>query len=149
MLEVHEITVAKGAAAALAQPPQKLLVLDMPGHRSDPRCLAFSADSGMMATGDSSSLKVWSTETRKCIRSVDDLASGTGSGSEAACVSLSWLPGDRHVCVGTKQGELLLVDLASGRVTFRNPTVGAGPQPPVHPPPTPPIHTPAHLKYEY
>jgi len=164
-LEVHQVSVlaqsssasastpaaAGGTAAAAPPPPQKLLRLDLPGHRSDPKAIAFSGDASLLASVAAGSLKVWSPETRQCLRSLDDLgqsprfkalgweaphdnsstvgpaknpnASGGGGSVGAAAavtaVCVLWLPGDQWLVVGTREGSLLLCDLASGSVAVR------------------------------
>ena len=168
-LEVHQVSVlalssasastpaasAAAAAAAAPPPPQKLLRLDLPGHRSDPKAIAFSGDASLLASVAAGSLKVWSPETRQCLRSLDDLgqsprfkalgweaphdtssmvgptaknpnaSGGGGSGSSvgaaaaATAVCVLWLTGDQWLVVGTREGSLLLCDLASGSVAVR------------------------------
>ena len=139
-VEVHEISVAgtvskskkgkgkneaDGQAKAsgtdrVLQAPQKVFRLDLPGHRTDAKCLSFSSDATMLASVAVGSVKVWSTETRKCLRSIDDLdsmPSATASmRSGLTCMCLAWLSGDSHLAVGCKEGNLLLIDLASGAI---------------------------------
>ena len=84
-------------------------------------------------------MKVWSAETRKCIRSIDDLtaplraagelrderallkanAPAVASAAPTTAMCVCWLPGDGYLAVGTKEGELLLVDLGSGLISER------------------------------
>ena len=101
-LEVHSVTTGgeeKGVS-------HKLLVVDGLGHRSDVRALSLSSDDSMLASTCTSVLKVWNTRTQHCVRT-----SQVGSG---LCVAFG--PADQHVIVGTKEGKLVLVELASGDI---------------------------------
>jgi U3 small nucleolar RNA-associated protein 12 len=49
-------------------------------------------------------VQVWNARTRQCIRT-------TVIGFGLCC---AFAPGDRHLLVGTKEGRLQVVDLASG-----------------------------------
>ena len=79
------------------------LSVDMPGHRSDIRCLAISSDDRMLASASQGSLKIWNLRTNSCIRTLDC--------SYALC--MSFLPGDKIVIVGTRDGKLEIFDVAS------------------------------------
>ncbi|CAI9538088.1 unnamed protein product [Staurois parvus] len=74
------------------------------GHRSDVRTLAFSSDNIAVLSASAESVRVWNRSTLQCIRSMT---------CEYALSSL-FVPGDRHVIVGTKSGKLQLFDLSSG-----------------------------------
>ncbi|CAM9221958.1 unnamed protein product [Choristocarpus tenellus] len=82
----------------------RLAVLDMHGHRSDVRALAVSSDDTLVASVSHGLAKVWSSRTKHCIRSVP-----CGFG-----LSVVFAPGDRHLLIGTKEGSLQVIDLASG-----------------------------------
>lgn len=101
-LEVYNLP-PPASSKAPAVEPIKLLTLDLPGHRSDVRCLAVSSDDQLIASASHGTLKLWNVKTTKCVRTMD-------CGYAICC---SFLPGDRHIVVGTKSGELLLYDLSS------------------------------------
>ncbi|GAA5856650.1 hypothetical protein JCM8547_005912 [Rhodosporidiobolus lusitaniae] len=101
-LEVYHLP-PPASSKAPAVEPTKLLTLDLPGHRSDVRCLAVSSDDQLVASASHGSLKLWNVKTTKCVRTME-------CGYAICC---SFLPGDRHIVVGTKSGELLLYDLSS------------------------------------
>ncbi|GAA5891359.1 hypothetical protein JCM8208_002599 [Rhodotorula glutinis] len=101
-LEVYNLP-PPASSKAPAVEPVKMLTLDLPGHRSDVRCLAVSSDDQLIASASHGSLKLWNVKTTKCVRTMD-------CGYAICC---SFLPGDRHIVVGTKSGELLLYDLSS------------------------------------
>lgn len=107
---------------------EKLSSLESPGHRADIRSLALSsADEMLLSTSRgthhlpnivmSSSdgthtnffttdlVKVWNVNTRTCIRTIE---SGYG-------ICGLFVPGDRHVVIGTKTGKIEIYDLQSAR----------------------------------
>ena len=74
----------------------RLSVLDLQGHRSDVRAVAVSSDGAMVASVSHGLAKAWSSRTRQCVRS-----SPCGYG-----LTVVFAPGDRHLLVGTKEGNL-------------------------------------------
>ncbi|KAK3330816.1 hypothetical protein B0H66DRAFT_635806 [Apodospora peruviana] len=81
----------------------KALAVELPGHRTDVRALSISSDDKMLASAANGSLKIWNIKTQTCIRTFD-------CGYAVCC---AFLPGDKVVVVGTKDGELQLYDVAS------------------------------------
>src|SRR5690606_14201289 len=81
----------------------KALAVELPGHRTDIRALPISSDDKMLASAANGSLKIWNIKTNTCIRTFE-------CGYALCC---SFLPGDKVVVVGTKEGELQLYDVAS------------------------------------
>ncbi|KAI9207367.1 WD40-repeat-containing domain protein [Polychytrium aggregatum] len=87
-----------------AEEPTKLTSsIEIQGHRSDIRTLALSTDDDLLVSGSNSGIKIWNTLTQKCVQTL-------GSGY-ALCSA--FVPGNKHVVIGTKTGELELFDLAS------------------------------------
>ncbi|TPX36245.1 hypothetical protein SmJEL517_g01588 [Synchytrium microbalum] len=84
-------------------PTQLVTAIDLSGHRSDVRCLALSSDDQMIASASSDCIKIWSVATGQCLKSMD--------AGYALCAS--FLPGNKHIIIGTKTGELELYDLGS------------------------------------
>lgn len=83
---------------------ERQVVLSQQGHRSDVRAVALSSDDSMLASASNGMVKVWNARTGQCIRT---LACGFG-------LCTAFLPGDRHLAVGTKEGTLTVFDLGSG-----------------------------------
>jgi U3 small nucleolar RNA-associated protein 12 len=81
----------------------KALAVELAGHRTDIRSLAISSDDKMLASAANGSLKIWNIRTQTCIRTFD-------CGYTLCC---AFLPGDKVVVVGTKEGDLQLYDVAS------------------------------------
>ncbi|XP_069801249.1 WD repeat-containing protein 3 [Dendropsophus ebraccatus] len=78
--------------------------LTLGGHRSDVRTVAFSSDNIAVLSASAESVKIWNRATLQCIRTM---------ACDYALCSI-FVPGDRHIIVGTKSGKLQLFDLASG-----------------------------------
>lgn len=75
----------------------------LPGHRADVRSLCLTSDDRLLASAANGSLKIWNMKTTACIRTMD-------------CpnpVCTTFLPGDRHIAVGTKTGDILVYDVSS------------------------------------
>lgn len=85
-LEVYNLP-PPASSKAPAVETIKLLSLDLPGHRSDVRCLAVSSDDQLIASASHGTLKLWNVKTTRCVRTMD-------CGYAICC---SFLPGDRHV----------------------------------------------------
>jgi U3 small nucleolar RNA-associated protein 12 len=81
----------------------KAFSVEIPGHRADIRALSLSSDDKMLASASNGLLKVWNVKTQTCIRTFE-------CGYALCC---SFLPGDKVIVVGTKNGELQLFDVAS------------------------------------
>lgn len=79
------------------------LAVDIPGHRTDIRSLALSSDDRMLASASNGSLKIWNVRTQSCLRTLDCGYS----------LCSSFLPGDKIVVVGNRDGELEVFDIAS------------------------------------
>lgn len=87
------------------EPPEytRPFAVDLPGHRTDIRSLTLSSDDRMLASASNGTLKIWNVRTGSCIRTLDC--------GYALCVS--FLPGDKIVVVGNRNGELELFDITS------------------------------------
>lgn len=77
--------------------------VDRPGHRTDVRSLALSSDDRMLASACNGSLKIWNVRTQSCIRTLEC--------GYALCAT--FLPGDKIVVVGNRNGELEIFDITS------------------------------------
>ncbi|KIR53961.1 U3 small nucleolar RNA-associated protein 12 [Cryptococcus gattii Ru294] len=83
--------------------PTKTHSIELPGHRQDIRTISISSDDQVIASASSGTLKLWNARTTACIRTMEC--------GYALCST--FLPGDRHVVIGTKAGELMLYDVAA------------------------------------
>ena len=75
----------------------------LPGHRAEIRTLAVSSDDEMLLSAGHGGAKVWNVRTGNVIRSWDC--------GFALCSA--FLPGDKIIALGTKEGKLELYDLPS------------------------------------
>ncbi|KAI8983108.1 WD40-repeat-containing domain protein [Pilobolus umbonatus] len=102
-VESYAIPISNNKNEEQAQESSRLYSIDMPGHRSDIRTLTLSSDDELLASASNNSLKIWNIKTRTCIRSIDC--------GFALCST--FLPGNKHILIGTKTGELELYDIGS------------------------------------
>lgn len=102
-LELFDITGSDKKKAAEPLDYSRTLSVDMPGHRSDIRCIALSSDDRMLATASHGSLKIWNTRTQSCLRTLDC--------GYALC--MTFLPGDKIIVIGTREGTLEVFDIAA------------------------------------
>lgn len=104
---------AKSKKAKSDEVPEhdRLFSVDLPGHRDPIRSISLSSDDRMLATASNGTLKIWNTRTQSCLRTLEC--------SNATCCS--FVPGDKIVIVGTKDGDLQLFDIASSALieTFK------------------------------
>ncbi|CAB0008563.1 unnamed protein product [Nesidiocoris tenuis] len=80
--------------------------LVQPGHQGEVRAVAFSSDNLAIASVGADAIKIWNRVSLSCLRTVLT--------DYALCVC--FVPGDRHVIVGLKNGSVLVVDLSTGEV---------------------------------
>ncbi|KAL5264853.1 hypothetical protein ACHWQZ_G005807 [Mnemiopsis leidyi] len=83
---------------------QPTTTVELPGHRSDIRAVRFTSDSSRVLSVSDGMAKLWSCKTQHCIATVE-----CGNGM---CAVMA--PGDQYAVVGTKKGEVQLLDLVSG-----------------------------------
>ncbi|KAF8665632.1 hypothetical protein AX16_000087 [Volvariella volvacea WC 439] len=101
-LEVYNVPPPSKSKEELPE-ARRIYSLDIPGHRTDVRTLSLSSDDRILASASNGSLKIWNMKTTSCIRTMDC----------GYAICSAFLPGDRHLAVGTKAGEILVYDLAS------------------------------------
>jgi len=104
-LEVYSLPVVEKKRSKGDEKPEysRSLSVELPGHRNVIRAMALSSDDRMLASASNGSLKIWNVRTRSCIRTFDC----------AYAICCAFLPGDKIVVVGTREGELELFDIAS------------------------------------
>ena len=76
------------------------------GHRTDVRAICFSSDNLAFATASGDSVKLWNRPTLACLRTVEC----------GYALTATFVPGDRHLIVGLKDGRMLVIDIASGDI---------------------------------
>ncbi|KAG6578194.1 WD repeat-containing protein 3 [Phytophthora cinnamomi] len=100
------------SAATLEDRYGKSHALTLSGHRSDVRQVAISSDDQLILSLSGASVKIWNARSLQCIRTLSDGLS--------LALSAVFAPGNMHVVVGTKLGQLLLFDLNSGECIWKD-----------------------------
>ena len=103
LIDVYEVPKKAKTKSDAAPEYSRMYSVEFAGHRNDVRALALSSDDRMVASASSGGLKVWNTKTQSCLRTLE-------CGYALSC---SFLPGDKIVLVGTKDGTLELFDIAA------------------------------------
>eukprot|EP00986_Skeletonema_menzelii_P011964 scaffold6338_cov152-Skeletonema_menzelii.AAC.8 len=114
-LEVHSLPKpSKNTQVAVTS--EKVSVLDMYGHPTGIRSVSLSSEDSMACTVSKNVVKIWNVSSRSCLRSIAASSSGNTS---CYCLCAAFLPGNMHVVLGTREGHLLLIDVASGDIVYR------------------------------
>jgi U3 small nucleolar RNA-associated protein 12 len=103
LIDVFEIPQRSKSKSEEAPDYNRTLSVELSGHRNDVRALALSSDDRMLASASSGGLKVWNVKTQSCLRTLE-------CGYALCC---AFLPGDKIVVVGTKDGDIELYDIAA------------------------------------
>lgn len=82
---------------------RRVSTIELAGHRSDIRSVNFSSDDSLLMSTSSDMVKVWNFRSMQCIRTIP---SGYG-------LCGVFVPGNRHIVIGTKEGHLELYGLSS------------------------------------
>ncbi|KAF2001142.1 WD40 repeat-like protein [Amniculicola lignicola CBS 123094] len=109
LIDVYEISRKSKTKSDEAPEYNRTLSVELSGHRNDVRALALSSDDRMLASASSGGLKVWNVRTQNCLRTLE-------CGYALCC---AFLPGDKIVLVGTKEGHLELFDIAASSLLDR------------------------------
>jgi len=91
--------------------------LDMYGHPTGIRSIALSSDDILACTVSKNIAKIWNVGNRSCLRSLPLASVSTKKQGSYGLCSV-FLPGDTHVVVGTREGYLMIVDIASGDIVY-------------------------------
>lgn len=108
-LELFDVTLSEARKKSKgSEPPEysRVFSVDTPGHRADIRCLALSSDDRMLASACHGSLKIWNVKTQSCLRTLEC--------GYALCAT--FLPGDKIVVIGTREGTLEVFDIAASNL---------------------------------
>eukprot|EP00762_Andalucia_godoyi_P004663 ANDGO_03642.mRNA.1 WD repeat-containing protein 3 homolog len=108
----NKIDVCSVAVDSLPQVAAAEAPIERLGHRSDVRAIAFSNESTFVISTDSSNIMVWAFPSFS-VSSVVELP------DNAYPLSLVVLKGDRYAAIGTKEGDILLLDLNTLEFTDR------------------------------
>jgi U3 small nucleolar RNA-associated protein 12 len=103
LIDVYEIPQRSKTKSEEAPDYSRTLSVELPGHRNDVRALALSSDDRMLASASSGGLKIWNVKTQNCLRTLE-------CGYALCC---AFLPGDKIVVIGTKDGDIEMYDIAA------------------------------------
>jgi U3 small nucleolar RNA-associated protein 12 len=103
LIDIYEIPQKSKTKTEEAPDYNRTLSVELAGHRNDIRALALSSDDRMLASASSGGLKIWNVRTQNCLRTLE-------CGYALCC---AFLPGDKIVVVGTKDGDIELYDIAA------------------------------------
>ncbi|OYD06040.1 hypothetical protein CHM34_18455, partial [Paludifilum halophilum] len=103
LIDVYEIPQRSKTKSEAAPEYSRTLSVELSAHRNDVRALALSSDDRMLASASSGGLKIWNVKTQNCLRTLE-------CGYALCC---AFLPGDKIVVVGTKDGDIELYDIAA------------------------------------
>lgn len=117
-LEVHSLPKPSKKALGAPVTAEKMSSLDMYGHPTGIRSVSLSSEDAMACTISKSVVKIWNVENRSCLRSLTAAPSGS-KGASYYCLCSAFLPGNTHVVLGTREGHLILMDVASGDIVYR------------------------------
>lgn len=110
-LEVHSIVKGKETPVYTSE---QSLVLDGYGHPTGIRSVSLSSDDHLACTVSKNSTKIWNVHRRSLVQTLTPSLRGSKTGPYGLCVA--FLPGNTLVVMGTREGHLLLIDIASGDV---------------------------------
>jgi U3 small nucleolar RNA-associated protein 12 len=96
---------------------EKLNTMDFYGHPTGIRSIAISSDDRLACTVSKNVTKIWNVASRTCIQSLSP-AGKKAKGANSYGLCTAFLPGNTHVAVGTREGHLLLIDIAAGEVVY-------------------------------
>ncbi|KAJ8683692.1 hypothetical protein QAD02_019484 [Eretmocerus hayati] len=100
-IELHSLSVAGDSTES-----KLLRSVSSHGHRTAVRAVCFSSDNLAFATASKESVKLWNRPTLSCLRTVDCKRP----------LSLTFVPGDRHLIAGLADGKILIIDIATGDI---------------------------------
>ncbi|ORY19373.1 WD40-repeat-containing domain protein [Clohesyomyces aquaticus] len=103
LVDIYEVSQKSKTKSEDAPEYSRTMSVELAGHRNDIRAVALSSDDRMLASASSGGLKIWNVRTQNCLRTLE-------CGYALCC---AFLPGDKIVVVGTKEGDIELFDIAA------------------------------------
>lgn len=116
-LSTNSLEIYKINNPSTPEPISLAYSITLPGHRSDPRCIALSNDSALLLSGASDGAKIWNLASTHPIRTLSLSSASTSTSASTSAseyvICCTFIPGDKHVLLGLKSGILELWDLPS------------------------------------
>jgi len=114
-LEVHSLTRKKESEEKTTSVVStKISTMSMGGHPTGIRSVELSSDDALACTVSKNTTKIWNVKKRSCVQSL------VPSVNNVSCYGLCtvFLPGNTHLVLGTREGHLLVLDIAAGDVVY-------------------------------
>ncbi|KAG7353760.1 WD40 repeat-containing protein [Nitzschia inconspicua] len=114
-LEVHSLKRTKASdGKSTTVVSNKVSTTSFTGHPTGIRGIELSSDDAFACTVSKNTTKIWNVAKRSCVQSLSPAVDGN------SCYGLcsAFLPGNTHVVLGTREGHLLVLDIAAGEVVF-------------------------------
>jgi len=114
-LEVHSLIRKKESKEnTTSVVSSKISTMSMGGHPTGIRAVELSSDDTLACTVSKNTTKIWNVKKRSCVQSL------VPSVNNASCYGLCtvFLPGNTHLVLGTREGHLLILDIAAGDVVY-------------------------------
>eukprot|EP00559_Dactyliosolen_fragilissimus_P000417 CAMPEP_0184873570 /NCGR_PEP_ID=MMETSP0580-20130426/41920_1 /TAXON_ID=1118495 /ORGANISM="Dactyliosolen fragilissimus" /LENGTH=1291 /DNA_ID=CAMNT_0027376495 /DNA_START=86 /DNA_END=3961 /DNA_ORIENTATION=- len=119
-IEIHSLSKQINTNKKTTQPAQylieKMSTLDMYGHPTGIRSIALSSDDTLACSVSKNMAKVWNVANRSCQQSLT-LSTGTRK-ANCYCLCSSFLPGNEYVVIGTREGSICILHIASGDIVY-------------------------------
>lgn len=93
---------------------EKVNLMDFYGHATGIRSVVLSSDDRIACTVSKNVIKIWNIASRSCIQSLSPELNSKSKGCYGLCAA--FLPGNSHVIMGTREGYLVMIEIASGNV---------------------------------
>jgi U3 small nucleolar RNA-associated protein 12 len=124
-LEIHSVTKHKSKTNTNLDAPEesyniaRVSILDLYGHPTGIRSMAITSDDSLACSISKSDAKVWNIANRSCIGSISLSTSDEGDSSASFyALCIAFLPGNSHIVVGSREGHLMIADIASGDIVY-------------------------------
>eukprot|EP01100_Stratorugosa_tubuloviscum_P005041 TRINITY_DN228_c1_g1_i1.p1 TRINITY_DN228_c1_g1~~TRINITY_DN228_c1_g1_i1.p1 ORF type:complete len:952 (+),score=435.85 TRINITY_DN228_c1_g1_i1:48-2903(+) len=103
--------------------PKRVSLIDIAGHRADVRSIILSSDDIMVASAAAEQIKIWNTNTQNCIRTIkasliieEEEQQQQQFATDLTVLCMLFVPGNKYLITGTKQGTIMLYDINSGEL---------------------------------
>lgn len=125
-IEIYSLEKEKEATAMTRPSSEKLSNLTpLYGHPTGVRSMVLSSDDEEVATISKGVCKIWSVSDRSCLQSValeepvhPSKQSSKHSSHAFQGLCATFLPGNSHVVVGTKEGHLVIIDKHAAEIVY-------------------------------
>ena len=92
---------------------------DLTSHKQPVRGVSMSANDSLFATNSFDSVKVWQVDLQQYSKTNNIDVHCKSSIDEQNILSMAILPGNKLIVLGTKEGQLMLYDLAQNTIVQR------------------------------